>query len=516
MKAHLLHPSEDVDWGTPVAPDGSLEADVLQDLHLGDLCAAMASGDPLIDDVARRILLGSAADRRVVQYRQAVLSDCIAHADLARELYAIATDAVASEKQVWSFLRTSPSGSLHRSVEVLEIFVTVLRRLRATVDAHADEVRSEGLVRLFDQVRDELDDTFFDAVHDHLDRLRFRDGVLLGAALGPGNRGWRYVLRTPDTRRRGWRARVGLGPRSSLGFEVPPRDEAGQQAVGALRDRGIALVADALSRSTQHILDFFTMLRAELAFYVGCVQLREVLVERGQPICMPELAPSRTVQCSARGLYDVCLAVRTSAQVVGNTVHGDGASLIMVTGANSGGKSTFLRSLGVAQLMAECGMFVGAEAFTSSAARRVFTHFIREEDEELASGRLEEELARMSRIADAVQPGSLVLVNEAFMSTNEAEGSEIGRQVVRAFVEAGVRVVFVTHLYDLASGLAGDPHVHALFLRADPDHPGRRAFELAPGAPLSTSFGPQLFDRLGAWGAAPAHVPASGAPEGGL
>ena len=57
-----------------------------------------------------------------------------------------------------------------------------------------------------------------------------------------------------------------------------------------------------------------------------------------------------------------------------------GKSLVIITGANSGGKSTFLRSVGLAQLMMQCGMFVTARILRASVCQQIFTHFIREED----------------------------------------------------------------------------------------------------------------------------------------
>jgi hypothetical protein len=66
---------------------------------------------------------------------------------------------------------------------------------------------------------------------------------------------------------------------------------------------------------------------------------------------------------SARGIYDVCLTLTMDGSVVGNDVAGDQKALVMITGANRGGKSTLLRSLGLAQLMMQCGMFVPAESF---------------------------------------------------------------------------------------------------------------------------------------------------------
>ncbi len=137
-------------------------------------------------------------------------------------------------------------------------------------------------------------------------------------------------------------------------------------------------------------------------------------------------------------------------RVIGNNVTADDMQLIMITGANRGGKSTFLRSLGVAQLMMQTGMFVPAEAFRANVCRMIFTHFKREEDVTMKSGKLDEELSRMSSIIQKLTPNSIVLFNESFASTNEREGSEIARQIVRALLERGIKVFYVTHLFDLA------------------------------------------------------------------
>ena len=104
-----------------------------------------------------------------------------------------------------------------------------------------------------------------------------------------------------------------------------------------------------------------------------------------------------------------------------------------------------------------------------------------------------------------ITPGSLLLCNESFASTNEREGSEIARQIVRAMRGAGIRVFFVTHLYDLARGLHAEPGPSALFLRAERQADGRRTFRLAVGEPLPTSHGQDVYaDVFG--------IPAGAAP----
>lgn len=152
--------------------------------------------------------------------------------------------------------------------------------------------------------------------------------------------------------------------------------------------------------------------------------------------------------------------------------------------------------MGLAQLMTQAGMFVAAESLRVNVCFGVFTHYKREEDETMESGKLDEELARMSAIADHVTDGCVLLCNESFASTNEREGSQIARQVVRALLDGGVKVVFVTHMFDLADGFHGQNLDTALFLRAERRPDGQRSFKLSPGAPLPTSYGEDSYRKI--------------------
>lgn len=195
----------------------------------------------------------------------------------------------------------------------------------------------------------------------------------------------------------------------------------------------------------------------------------------------------------ARGL---CLRLRTDGPVVGNDLAADDVRLIVLTGANQGGKSTFLRAIGLAQLKLQCGMFVAAESLRASPCTGLFTHHRREEDATMQRGKLDEELHRMSELTDHLHSGCMLLCNESFASTNEHDGSQIGLGVVEALLDSGVRVVFVTHLYELADHLRRERSDRALFLRAERGVDGQRTFELVEGDPLPTSYGQDLYRRI--------------------
>ncbi|HTV53520.1 MAG TPA: DNA mismatch repair protein MutS, partial [Terriglobia bacterium] len=119
-----------------------------------------------------------------------------------------------------------------------------------------------------------------------------------------------------------------------------------------------------------------------------------------------------------------------------------------------------------------------------------------EEDTSMRSGKLDEELRRMSSIVDHLTPDSMVLLNESFASTNEREGSEIARQIVRALLEIGVQVLYVTHMFDLAHGFYLANTGFGLFLRAERLPDGQRTFRLTEGEPLPTSYGEDLYWRI--------------------
>ena len=114
----------------------------------------------------------------------------------------------------------------------------------------------------------------------------------------------------------------------------------------------------------------------------------------------------------------------------------------------------------------------------------------------MESGKLDEELGRMSAIADAIGPHSMLLCNESFAATNEREGSEIARQVIRALRSAEIKVVFVTHLFELANSLYGQQSDTALFMRAQRGLDGARPFKLAEGRPLRTSYGEDAYEKV--------------------
>lgn len=469
MRTRLLCRDRDL-HDTPAAPPRSEE--LRRNLGLDRLLPVMAAGDDALYRVAESLLLGDVASAADIRYRHEVLRDCLVHPDAVDELRRIAAAAVERERHNYFglFTRATPDKVLYRSLDVLDMFVDAFAELRAACDRWRGGFSSAGFDAFFTCIATELDDEYLATVRAHLKELRFAKGELISVRLGAGAHGTDHVLRHPDHST--WRRLRGRDGTIDLDVDDP----AAAEALAVLAGRGIRTAADAVAQAA------------------AVMNLLAALDERGAPWCLPEPA-ARGLTC--RGLYHPVLALEAREPAVGNDIDTEDAAVTMITGANHGGKTTLLRSIGTAQLMLRCGMPVPAREYRGAVHPQVLTHFGGEEREGGdTAGRLEEELGRMSAIADVIRPGALLLCNESLASTNEREGAALARQIVETMRDCGITVVYVTHMYELARGLADAADPRHAFLRAERLDSGDRTFRVLPGRPLPTSHGEDLFQRI--------------------
>jgi DNA mismatch repair protein MutS len=179
------------------------------------------------------------------------------------------------------------------------------------------------------------------------------------------------------------------------------------------------------------------------------------------------------------GAVDLALADRLL--VDGATVVPNGYQLagpervLVVTGANQGGKTTFARTVGQLHVLAALGCPVAAREARLALADRVLTLFEREEDLRDLRGKLQDELVRARELLAQATPASLAIVNEAVSATTAADALQVGRRVLRRLLDVGALGVWVTFVDELASM---DPAVVSMVCGVDPADPTRRTFEL--------------------------------------
>jgi len=494
MKAFLLFENEDFESVKKFPPQGQT---LIHDLALNVLFSAMAAGDDFIFKVVNEVLLsGIYNNTETIIYRQQILNDCLNHPQMIRDIYRIANEAILSKNKHWWALSSSPSSILYSSINTLRELLIYLQQLRNIADNHYVCIHSKGFTRFFAMLQQELNDEFFNKANEHLTQLEFRNGVMFSTQLGTSNRASYYQLCKLNTHKKGWLQWFRNREKKEYVFNIHPRDESGIRALRELTEEGVLGVSNALAQSVEHIISFFQMLKTETAFYVGCLNLSEQLQILDEPMTFPIPLDYSERTHTFKDLYDICLALTLKQKVIGNDLQAENKVLFIITGANQGGKSTFLRSIGIAQLMMQSGMFVPALYFSANVCDALFTHFRREEDLTMQSGKLDEELNRMNKIVDQLTPNAMILFNESFAATNDREGSEICRQMANVLYEDRIKVFFVTHLYEFAHYYYEKHSADIVFLRADRQPDGTRTFRLIEGEPLQTSFGKDLYEKI--------------------
>ena len=483
MDGWLLNPRRDPSY----AP---AQAELLwQDLELQKILDVMAQDDPVILDIARKTLLQPLTTTEEIYDRQDVLRDCLAHAELLKNVYHKLTDTLeARKKDLWWLKSSQASNRFYGAVLELKNFHECLCFLRNFADQSEGLFHSSGLYHLLQDIQTLLDDDFLQQSKMLIRELEFRDGVLIELTLDQPQRAFGYHL--VRQKEKNFRLHWAFAPK----FSLSEKDDSGARDLQARNDMALWNSTDLLVTCAAQVEHFLMTLQQELAFYIGVLHLREAMEQRHIPCCFPSLEAAPADR-AFQGLQDLSLALRID-RCVGNDLLADGKLLYVVTGANQGGKTTFLRSVGQAQVMAQCGLFVAAESYTAHIAQGIFTHFNREEDEKLRKGKLDEELQRLDTLISLMKPGSLLLCNESLSSTNEREGSEICRQITMALLEHQIEQIHVTHLYTFAHQLEQEERQDILFLQSERMEDGSRSFRIYPGSPKQTAFGQDLYQKV--------------------
>ena len=366
MKTFLMYKNSDYNLQQKLPWN---EQPLTQDLELNTLFTTMAKDDKFLFEVAKSaVLSGLNNDVDTILYRQDILKDCLKNSSIVRYIYDLSVESIEKErKDYWGIFNRYPSLILSRSLRVMEMFVVMLKDLKTLADKYSGKFESEGFKRFFAMLCKELDDEYFISIQNHLRELEFHQGILVSAGLGKGNKGFNYILRKLQAKKQSWLLKLiddfiyrqrqeGKMYWLTRFFTVEPgvytfyissRDDSGIRALSQLQDEGINFVANSLAQSNDHILSFFRILKTELGFYIGCLNLFEKLTDLEEPVTFPIPEMRENQLYSSKGLYDACLSLTREKKVVGNNIIADNKNLVIITGANQGGKSTFLRSVGL-------------------------------------------------------------------------------------------------------------------------------------------------------------------------
>lgn len=250
--------------------------------------------------------------------------------------------------------------------------------------------------------------------------------------------------------------------------------------------------------------DFLIKILPEIEFVTKSASMMKSLTDKGCPLTYPRIIEGEHLVFNARGLCNPVVASKLDSPVIPNDFTFDeNGTIYVLTGPNRGGKSVITCAVGCAFAMAALGLPVCAEECTISLADAIYTHFPQGSEDTIDKGRLGEECSRLAVIFDCVTKKSLVLLDESFSSTGAFEASAIAGEVISGLSLVGCRVIFSTHLHELASRTAelnkkcsaeGGAAIDNLVAELNGD---RRSFKIVRKSPDGKSYAADIANKYG-------------------
>ena len=233
-----------------------------------------------------------------------------------------------------------------------------------------------------------------------------------------------------------------------------------------------------------------TFYRKETEFYLTMLDFLDRIREVGIPLTYPTVAEGRLV--SVTEAYDVSLLAKNETDIIPNDISfTEEEPFYILTGANGGGKTTYLRTVGIALVLFLLGCPIPCVSASISDISSVFTHFPRDERFD-GSGRFVEENNRVQEILREMDENSVVLLNETYSTTNEENAVFMTEKLANELYGKNIFGLYITHQHGLSESEI--PYLNVLI---DVNDENRRTFKIAKQKSVGGSYAKDILIRCG-------------------
>ena len=467
-------------------------------------------------------------DAEVILYRQETFRDLIAHGELGHMLCRLIPliNDITELRRMGNDPAFAAESYLY-SITEIELYTSVLAVMKETLLPIKDSLTSRAFKRLCEVVETLTESEYYKNINRQLEELtsRVREvksvtiGVNLDSRLKAESAGVLSVnndkFKSGQLIDKILRLDFKSDEMTCIAPLTPFRQDQSDNQQLALTYALSSALSDVFRSSVRswkkviqsYVLentDFLIKMLPEIEFVTKSAQMMRTLADKGCPLCYPTVADSDELIFEAVGLCNPVVAVKLEEPVVPNDfIFDENGMIYVLTGPNRGGKSVITCAVGCAFAMAGLGLPVCAESCTVSPADSIFTHFPQGSEDTIDKGRLGEECSRLKGIFDKVSKSSLVLLDESFSSTGAYEASVIAGEVISGFSLVGCRVIFSTHLHDLASrtaelnercAAAGGVKIDNLVAEVDGS---KRSFRILRKSPDGKSYAADIARKYG-------------------
>lgn len=510
-------------------------ADFIADLELEQLAAQISN---YYSKRTLDLLSELCCDREVIEYRLDVLEDFKNVPKLAATVKKTVDIMLENDrKNIYRLSNPDSFSMLAEALEAFEAYVECMEILHSFYEEQGSRLRSKGVIGMFEYFEKQRSDPHYTGLRKEVSELRgmIKDrirsvtvAINLDETLVPVSAGilelssQPYILKPSVLDRIIYHganfqsgkvmksARNKYNGRNTDGEpNISAADKALFEELADLTDGYVEKIGEVLEEYQKITLKDMYAISYQLDFYLGAIDMINLCESAGMKMCRPVITEDST---EIKELFDPIyfreartynMRAKEPRAVVTNDIDfGKDADFYMLTGANNGGKTTFVRAVGICFVMAQAGLYVPAESCRIRPADYIYTHFPKKEQTGINSSRFTTEVKQFRTISDTVTADSLLLMNESLQSTTPRECVEIAYEMVRIFTKLGVRGIFATHLPELADKIdelnqSGVRSKTASLIVLTDEVTGERKYKVVRGSPSHSSFAKTVLDEFG-------------------